>query len=243
MRDRAVERRRRHRRAQHRFRQAHRQLAQDVALLAGEDGVRLDGDLDERVARFAAILSGIALAFEAQGLPVLDAGGDGDLDGLLGAERNALLGPEGGLDEGHGEREFGILPAPRRARTLGAGAALAAQDLGDDVVDRRIILGEERPGAAAARLAPRIAEAAFGAAGIDLAAVEPRPLLGVGQQIIGGGHLLELLLDPLVAGIEIGMQPLGEPAVAALDVLGRGGAPDAERLVRIFHCRWVQWAR
>ena len=45
-----------------------------------EQGVGPDGDADEQVAGGAAVLAGVALAPEGDGLAVVDAGGDGDLD-------------------------------------------------------------------------------------------------------------------------------------------------------------------
>src|SRR5262249_3018941 len=59
----------------------------------------------------------------------------------------------------------------------------------------------------------------FLAAGVDLVAIEARALLGIAQQRVGGRDVLELLLGLLVAGVEIGMELLGETAIGLLDVV------------------------
>jgi hypothetical protein len=78
----------------------------------------------------------------------------------------------------------------------------------------------------------------LGTRGVDLAAVEAGALLGVAQQVVGRRHLLELLLCLGIAGIEVGMQLLGEAAVSLLNLLLRGVALDSQNLVRISaaHC-------
>src|SRR5207245_3076437 len=104
-------------------------------------------------------------------------------------------------------------------------------------------LGAAGPcGPSSAGIASRIAEAALGARGIDLAAVEARPLGRIREQLVGLGGFPELLLDPLV-GIDVGVQLLREPAIGALDLIRRGGTPQAQYLVGIFHhgpvgCAW-----
>src|SRR5208282_3551753 len=71
----------------------------------------------------------------------------------------------------------------------------------------------------------------LGAARVDLAAVEARALLRVGEQRIGGGDGLEALLRVLFAGIEVRMKALRQLAVGGADRVLRGGALDAQDLV------------
>ena len=52
----------------------------------------------------------------------------------------------------------------------------------------------------------------------DLAIVEPFTLLGIAQQIVGAGDLLEFLLGRLVTGIEIRVQLFCQLSVCLLNV-------------------------
>src|SRR5215470_19387891 len=74
----------------------------------------------------------------------------------------------------------------------------------------------------------------LGAARVDLAAIEARALVRIGEEIVGRRHLLELLLGLLVAGVEVGMQLLRQLPIGLANVVGRGGLLDAQRLVGIF---------
>ncbi len=70
------------------------------------------------------------------------------------------------------------------------------------------------------------------AVGVDLAAVEPGALIGVGQQFVGGRNLLEPRLRLGVAGIQVGMVLLGQLAV------GRCGCrPGWRHALRPASCR------
>src|SRR5205807_1188408 len=62
---------------------------------------------------------------------------------------------------------------------------------------------------------------AFGARGIDLAAIETGSLVRIAQQIVSRGDLLECFLGLLVAGIEVRVQLLGQFAVRFLYLLLR----------------------
>src|SRR5690606_11170301 len=57
------------------------------------------------------------------------------------------------------------------------------------------------------------------AIGIDLAAVETRPLVLVRQQVVGFGHFGEASRRLGVVLIAVGMQFLGESPIGGLDVL------------------------
>ena len=54
------------------------------------------------------------------------------------------------------------------------------------------------------------------------------PLLGIAENVVGGGNLLEFVLCRLVSRIEVGMQLLGELAIGLGDVLSLRGARHAE---------------
>ena len=71
-----------------------------------------------------------------------------------------------------------------------------------------------------APLTPGVAEAVVG-----------RPLVGVGEDRVGLGRFLELLLGVLVARIAVGMVLQRQLAVRALDLLVAGRPGDAEDLV------------
>jgi hypothetical protein len=54
-----------------------------------------------------------------------------------------------------------------------------------------------------------IARRSFGAALVDFSAVEPSPLFGIGEQVVGGRNRLEPRLRLGLARIEIRMKLLG----------------------------------
>ena len=83
--------------------------------------------------------------------------------------------------------------------------------------------------AAEAELAPRPT------VGVDLAAIEARPLGRIGQEVIGLADLLEALLGSGVAGVAIGMQDLGELAIGLLDRRLIGAARHVQDTVGIAH--------
>src|SRR5699024_1647550 len=106
-----------------------------------------DGDGDQQVARRAAVLAGVALAPDGDGLAVVDAGGDAGLDGLFlphhaaapavlaGLVDDAALAAALGAGGGGGEHAHGRLPpdldragavAVRAHLRRGAGGAAAA---------------------------------------------------------------------------------------------------------------------
>src|SRR5262249_25775509 len=79
-------------------------------------------------------------------------------------------------------------------------------------------------------------------AGERIAAAKPRELtalvvllalLGIGEDVIGGRDLLELLLRLLVAGIAVGVVFARQFPVGPLDLLLRGLLGNAQRLVEL----------
>src|SRR5581483_1615507 len=114
-------------------------------------------------------------------------------------------------------------------------ASTAAQNLRKDVIE-----GESgtcaRGAAAVLRAAAALRlEAALAAGGVDLTAIVATALHRIGEHVVGGGHLLELLLVGAVAGAQIGMQLLGEAAIGFLDVVLGSVPRHAEHGIGISH--------
>ena len=175
-----------------------------------------------------------ALALEAEELPVLEPGGDGDV------ERAAVRQPEAahrtirGLEKIDRERIMHVGTARREAmpETVAKGGTKDALEIVRPEGLRAIFAVHglvSEVAVEAALLRP------LGAARVDLAAVEARALLRVGEQRVGGGDGLEALLRVLFAGIEVGMKALGQLAVGGTDRVFGGGALNAQDLVGVFH--------
>jgi hypothetical protein len=75
----------------------------------------------------------------------------------------------------------------------------------------------------------------FRARSVDFATIKSSPFLGVGQKVIGAGDLLETAFGILVAGIEIGVQLLGQAMVGLANLVLRCGARNSENFIGIFH--------
>src|SRR6185437_6312108 len=73
----------------------------------------------------------------------------------------------------------------------------------------------------------------FGAAGVDLALVEPRAFRLVADDFVGGADFLEPRLGLFVTGIEVGVELLGELAVDRTDFRVGRVRLDPQHLVRI----------
>ena len=84
------------------------------------------------------------------------------------------------------------------------------------------------------------------AAGIDVAAVEPRTLIGITQQVVGRRDRLEAFLGHRITRMQIRMVLLGELAVGLADIIRSGLRRHAEHLVWIvshgFPAGWSQSA-
>ena len=76
-------------------------------------------------------------------------------------------------------------------------------------------------------------------AAIDLAAIKPRALGGVGDNVVGGGDFLELLLDILAPRIDVRVQFLRQLAISRLDFIRACGPWDTEDLIGIRHNQGV----
>ena len=76
-------------------------------------------------------------------------------------------------------------------------------------------------------------EPATAEAGEHASRVVGTPLLGIGQRVVGGLHLLELLLGPLVAGVAVRVVLARQLAVRLLDLVGARLLADAEDGVEV----------
>ena len=184
-------------------------LAVALALRAGTGG----HDLPEEGALHLLDLAA-ALAHRAgDGLAVRCRAGTGaGAAGRRGVDGDVAIRAEDGVLEIDLDADEGVLAPPGP----GSGAALraAAEEGIHDVA-------EVEPAAESAAGVARIA-----------AHVVHLTLLGVAQDLVGGGDHLEPLLM-LRVGVDVGMQLAGELAVRLLDLLGRGFARDAEQGVEI----------
>ena len=120
------------------------------------------------------------------------------------------------------------------------GLAAAAEHFLEDVLALHEI-GEAAVSAVGVRFGVRAMEIAVIAlprpllsGGIDLAAVEAGALLGIAQEVIGHGDLLELLLRLLIAGIEVRVQLLRQLTVGFADLVLRRLPLHAQNSVGVF---------
>ena len=142
--------------------------------------------------------------------------------GGVGVDRDGAGRPEGDVGELHVHGHEGVLAAPGPGGRSAAGRSPAEEGLEDAAQVAEVGAGE--PSAETSPATHRVLAAQV----IHLA------LVGVGEDLVGGGDLLELIL---VAGTgDVGMQLAGLLAVGPLDLLGGGVAADAEDLVVVAHC-------
>ena len=146
------------------------------------------------------------------------AGGAGD----VGVDGDRPGRPEGDVGELHVHGHEGVLAAAGPGRRSTAGRSPAEEGLEDAAQVSEVGSGEAA------------AESASASHGVLPAQVVHLALVGVGEDLVGGGDLLELVL---VAGAgDVGVQLAGLLAVGLLDLLGAGVAADAEDLVVVAHC-------
>ena len=94
---------------------------------------------------------------------------------------------------------------------------------------RRVAVREDLLG----RIELALTRVEIGFHGLDVVA---HPPLGVAQDVVGDGDLLEPLPVLRVVG-DVGMEPLGEPAIGELDLVGAGRPVHAEEAVIVpLHC-------
>ncbi len=201
----------------------------------GEQRVCPDSDGHQGIARRLSADPGSALALEAQDAAVAGAGGNGEIQDLAVRHGDAALGAVGGVQELHLHLVVQVGPTPAAPTTAGPASA---EEIGKEIrhVGEILVSGGTVIALAPVRLGIVAIESMLGplrAGGVDFAAVVAGPLLRIVQEVVGGGDLLEALFGRAVAGVEIGVQLLGELAVGLLDVALRSGLFDAENAVGI----------
>src|SRR4051794_7519481 len=178
-------------------------LRLDAAALAARAHLRARARLGARaVARAAAL----GRRDDDRNLGAIDRLGERDL--RLDLEVAAGLGP----------RPAPATPAATAAATRPA--ALAAEQVGQDVAE-------------AARVEAAEAAALTAAGRAEAAAVVGLALVGIAQQVVGLLDLLEALLGLLVVRVAVGVVLTDQLAVGLLDLVGRRRALDSEHLVGI----------
>jgi hypothetical protein len=223
--------------AQHGLGQGDRELDVDVpAVLALEHGVGLEAHLDVGVAARAAAQSRPAHAGEPKEVAVLDPRRDRRLDLAAVGQDHRALRAAGGVQQVDLEREREVAASHPNP----AAAAIGPEQVGEDLLQvgavaehlaGRVPLPAVAVGEAAVELAP----GPLSTGGVDLAPVEPGPLVLVGEQVVGRRQLLEPRLGLRVAGVQVRVRGLRELAVGLADVLWRSGARHAQHLVRVAH--------
>ena len=146
----------------------------------------------------------------------------------LGAVAVAVLaavdGLVGDLDRGAAGRLEQIdLDGDRDVGALRGGEARAAEAAAEERVEEVADRAE----------ALEVRRVAAGAQAVVAVAVVGRAALGVGEDLVGLGRLLELLLGRGVVGVDVRVQLARERAERLLDVLLGGLALDAEHLVGV----------
>src|SRR5690606_18533282 len=132
-----------------------------------------------------------------------------------------------------------VLTATRATAHL---RALVAEDAGQDILEIDAAALEPTPTAThAAHIVEMLVLRFFIAFGVNLASVVAPALHLVGQEVIGGAHLLEAVGHVGLAGIEVRVKLLGQLAVRRLDFLFGGRLGDAQNLVWILHHATIQY--
>src|SRR5690606_26687851 len=78
------------------------------------------------------------------------------------------------------------------------------------------------------------------ALGIDLAAIEARPLVLVRKQVVGRAHFREALLRLRIIRILVGVIALGKPAERPLDLRLTRRAAHLEHVIGVAHEPWLR---
>ena len=229
------------------FRECHRHLQVYVVVLADEEGVRVDVDLQIGVAFRAAVEAETPLALKSKGLTVLHALRDRHVECLAVGKLDPLAHAGCRIQETdlHAVVHVGAALLGSAAATGLAVAATegAAKQIGENLVGCEVLIECEAAVLVAAGspgfriVAIEAALRRFLAAGVDLSGIEAFAFVGIAQDSVGLRNLLEALFDLGVARIEIWMQFLSQLAISCLDLVLAGAASNAQRFVRIAHRR------
>src|SRR5262245_36418681 len=210
----------------------------DVVAIPAEQRMRLNVDLHQCVPWLATLEAGLPLSSQPQRLAVLQPGWDGNLERLAVVHSHAFLGTVHRLRKSHRHRISEVGTSGSHARSA------PAEHLGEQVVPAvrsarlpapLVLEAGARLGMLAVKLA--LGPLVLGTGGIYLAAVETRSLLLVTKDVIGRGDAFEACFRAFVAGMQVWVSGLGEPAVGLADFLLRGLAADTQDFVRVRH-RW-----
>ena len=145
-----------------------------------------------------------------------------------------FLAAEGRFLEGQLQPCHDVFAPAGRILLGAAAAAAAAKELAENVSQVAEAVKSAESGAAKAGAA--VARAACAEVGVNpgkAVLVIPRPLVGIGQHLIGFSGLLELFLGGLVAGVAVGVVFHGGLAVGLLYVVGAGVLINAQHLIVI----------
>ena len=187
----------------------------------------LDLDPNQRVAHTRR--AALALTFEANRLTVGYAFGNGNVHGTAIRHGDTALAAARRFGEADADAVF--LVAALGAAPAGTDSAGAAEQVTENILDIETA-GKALEAAAGAATAPLVLILPTLLAGsIDLAAVITLTHGRVGKDGVGGGNLLEALLDRSVAGVAVRMELLREAAIGLFDVVLAGAAIYPEHLV------------
>ena len=192
--------------------------------------MRLDLDDHQRIARAAR--SGLALAGKPHLRAVFHPGGQLEVDSLAVRERDALAGQGRGIGQRDAQPVMHIGPAWLRARPApakasatkaSAGTAPAEQPL-EEIAEVHPFGAVKTPGTAPAGEVTAALPAAKARVGrvavcIDLAPVEARAFVCVGEQVVGPRNFGKVLGRLGIVRVPVGMKLFGELAIGGLDVL------------------------
>src|ERR1700726_4455154 len=135
---------------------------------------------------------------------------------------------------GAGHRKPLARPAAAAGTTArAAGTAAAPEHLEQivEIADIHLAFGLVLPALRPFGVRPVRIARPLGTALVDLAAIVARPLLRIRQQFVSRGYRLEARLGGRLAGVQIGVELLGELAVRLADLVGAGGRLNAEHLI------------
>ena len=205
-----------------------------------------DMHFNQCIAGCAAAEAGTPLASEPQHLTVFDPCRYRDVEPLFGGERQSLLAASRRRDEIDGQREMPIGAARPEARSR-----LAASPAARGAVRREQILEIAQIHLAFGLVSPPLgafgmpsiiaARRTLGAGFVDFTAVVARPLIGIGEQIVGGRDRLEARFRFGFAGVQIRVKLFGELAIDFPDLVRAGVGFDAEHLIGCLrHLRYLR---
>ena len=132
---------------------------------------------------------------------------------------NLLFAAKGGLFKGQRDAGADIFALPGTVSPSGTAGGTAAKEIVENAAQIHIEAAEPAAKSAAEATACGIVGVNSGKAVL----VIPGAFVGIGQNLIGLAHFLELLLGFLIAGVQVGMIFLGQLSVGLLYFIVAGG--------------------